>query len=238
MEACFWEALQVDPRARSRRTPTWPRRWPARLRGGARAARRARPRAARRRAATSRPSTRSRRRSTARSPTSCASPPGTSTTLRDELGRALHHLNAASRRRHPHRLGRPARLDQRERDRRRLPRRLLERGRRNPDARLLSIGGICEDAITGVLSGLAAYGHAIGVGSSYGAFIAPLGHIAARLHAIGAQARQAVTGEPYKPIILVCAHAGLKTGEDGPTHADPQALQLLQENFPRARRSR
>ena len=33
-------------------------------------------------------------------------------------------------------------------------------------------------------------------------------------------------------MILVCAHAGLKTGEDGPTHADPQALQLLQENFP------
>jgi transketolase len=33
-------------------------------------------------------------------------------------------------------------------------------------------------------------------------------------------------------MILVAAHAGLKTGEDGPTHADPQALQLLQENFP------
>jgi len=29
------------------------------------------------------------------------------------------------------------------------------------------------------------------------------------------------------------ADAGLKTGEDGPTHADPQPLQLLQENFPR-----
>ncbi|HLN58279.1 MAG TPA: hypothetical protein VK416_06935, partial [Thermoanaerobaculia bacterium] len=37
---------------------------------------------------------------------------------------------------------------------------------------------------------------------------------------------------PYRPMILVCAHAGLKTGEDGPTHADPQPLQLLQENFP------
>jgi transketolase len=41
-----------------------------------------------------------------------------------------------------------------------------------------------------------------------------------------------VDGDPYRPMILVCAHAGLKTGEDGPTHADPQALQLLQENFP------
>jgi len=32
--------------------------------------------------------------------------------------------------------------------------------------------------------------------------------------------------------VLVCAHAGVKTGEDGPTHADPPALQLLQGNFP------
>ena len=84
-----------------------------------------------------------------------------------------------------------------------------------------------------MLSGVSAYGHAIGVGSSYGAFMAPLGHIAARLHAIGAQARQAASGDPYRPMILICAHAGLATGEDGPTHADPQALQIFQENFPR-----
>ena len=102
----------------------------------------------------------------------------------------------------------------------------------NPASRLISIGGICEDAISGVLSGLSsARGH-IGVGSSYGAFLAPLGHISARLHAIGAQARREVSGDPYPPMILVCAHAGLKTGEDGPTHADPQPLQLVQENFP------
>ena len=63
--------------------------------------------------------------------------------------------------------------------------------------------------------------------------MAPLGHIASRLHAIGNQARQQVEKVPYRPILLVCAHAGLKTGEDGPTHADPQPLQLLQENFPR-----
>ena len=31
---------------------------------------------------------------------------------------------------------------------------------------------------------------------------------------------------------MVNAHAGPKTGEDGSTHADPQALQLLQNNFP------
>jgi len=102
----------------------------------------------------------------------------------------------------------------------------------NPDSRTLSIGGICEDAMSGVLSGISTFGHHIGVGSSYAAFIAPLGHIAARLHAIGNQARQVLDPGPYRPFILVCAHAGLKTGEDGPTHADPQPLQLLQENFP------
>lgn len=97
----------------------------------------------------------------------------------------------------------------------------------NADSRTLSIGGICEDAMSAVLSGIAAYGKHIGVGASYGAFIAPLGHIAARLHAIGDGARGSRT-----PMILICGHAGLKTGEDGPTHADPQPLQLLQENFP------
>jgi transketolase len=104
--------------------------------------------------------------------------------------------------------------------------------RTNPLARTLSIGGICEDAAAGVCSGLGAFGHHIGVASSYAAFLAPLGHIAARLHAIGNQARVMTYGGTYRPMVLVCAHAGLKTGEDGPTHADPQALQLLQENFP------
>jgi transketolase len=103
----------------------------------------------------------------------------------------------------------------------------------NPLSRTLSLGGICEDAMSGILSGLSSFGCNIGVGSSYGAFIAPLSHIAARLHAIGNQARQAIEKGPYRPIVVICAHAGVKTGEDGPTHADPQPLQLLQENFPR-----
>src|SRR4030067_1147486 len=84
----------------------------------------------------------------------------------------------------------------------------------------------------GILAGLSSYGRHIGAGSSYGAFIAALGHIASRLHAIGNQAKHEVFGAPYQPFILICAHAGVKTGEDGPTHADPQPLQLLQENFP------
>ena len=104
---------------------------------------------------------------------------------------------------------------------------------KNPDARLFAVGGICEDGIAGVLSGVASYGWHTGVGSSYGAFLAPLAHIAARLHGIGSQSRRQLLPEyKFHPFFLACAHAGLKTGEDGPTHADPQPLQLFQENFP------
>ncbi len=102
----------------------------------------------------------------------------------------------------------------------------------NPGSRLIACGGICEDAMGALMTGVSAYGRHAGVSSSYGAFIAPLQHVAARLHAIGQQNRRELTGEAYNPFIMVCAHAGLKTGEDGPTHADPQPLQLLQENFP------
>ena len=157
--------------------------------------------------------------------------PGTLTTLRGELARALGHWNrvsggallvaaadllgstslnvAAS--------GFPAGYFN---------------ARENPGSRSLAVGGICEDAMAGILSGISTFGRHVGVGASYGAFLAALGHVPARLHAIGCQARQATFGDPLRPFLLVCAHAGLKTGEDGPTHADPQALQLLQENFP------
>jgi transketolase len=104
--------------------------------------------------------------------------------------------------------------------------------RENPGSRVVACGGICEDAIGAFLAGVSSYGPYIGVGSSYAAFIAALQHVAGRLHAIGQQARYESTGEPRHAMVIVCAHAGLKTGEDGPTHADPQALQLLAENFP------
>jgi len=103
----------------------------------------------------------------------------------------------------------------------------------NPTSRLLPAGGICEDAMGGIMSGISSYGHHIGVTSSYAAFLSPLEHIASRLHSIGQQAKRELTGEPFNPFIMINAHAGVKTGEDGPTHADPQALQLLQENFPK-----
>ena len=104
--------------------------------------------------------------------------------------------------------------------------------RANAKTRLIAGGGICEDSIGALLAGLSSYGVHIGAGSSYAAFIAALQHVAARLHGIGQQARHETFGDPFHTFIMVCAHAGLKTGEDGPTHADPQALQLVQENFP------
>jgi transketolase len=165
-------------------------------------------------------------------PPALAPKPGMPTTLRGELGRVLNHYNRAS---NGAMFAAAADL---------LGSTSINsvaagfpegfyNAAENPGARLLSVGGICEDAMAGVMSGLASYGHHIGAASSYGAFIAALGHIAARLHAIGGQARKAIVDAPYNPMILVCAHAGLKTGEDGPTHADPQPLQLVQENFPR-----
>ena len=103
----------------------------------------------------------------------------------------------------------------------------------NPESRLFSSGGIAEDAMGGICSGISTMGYQIGVGSSYGAFIAPLNTICAKTHGIGQQTlRHRVPGEPNKTFVIVCGHAGVKTGEDGPTHAEPQALQVLQENFP------
>ncbi len=102
----------------------------------------------------------------------------------------------------------------------------------NPGSRLVPVGGICEDAMGALMSGVSSFGRHVGVTSSYGAFLAALEHVAARLHGIGQQTREAELGLPYNTWIMVNAHAGVKTGEDGPTHADPQALQLLQECFP------
>jgi transketolase len=94
------------------------------------------------------------------------------------------------------------------------------------------MGGICEDGMGAIMTGISAYGRHVGVASSYAAFIAAMQHTAARLYGIASSARKSLAGDPYRPYIMVCGHAGYKTGEDGPSHADPQALQLLQGNFP------
>jgi len=103
----------------------------------------------------------------------------------------------------------------------------------NPGSRTIAAGGICEDAMGAIASGISTFGRHIGVTSSYAAFIAPLEHISARLHAIGQQNRKALDGKPFNSFIMINAHAGIKTGEDGATHADPQPLQLLEGNFPK-----
>jgi transketolase len=157
---------------------------------------------------------------------------GTGTTLRGELGRTLNHLNKLSGGAF---IGAAADLLES------TSVSILAEGFpaglynavSNPDARLIAAGGICEDGMSALMAGLSAYGRHIGVGSSYGAFIAALSHIASRLHGIGQQMKRSCIDEPYNPWIMINAHAGIKTGEDGPTHADPQPLQLLQENFPR-----
>jgi len=164
-------------------------------------------------------------------PRELALAPGAKTTLRDELGRVLNHYNRASAGALVVASADLLSSTSVSRVAEGFPPGFYNR-RDNPAARQLSIGGICEDAMTAMLSGISAFGGHVGVGSSYGAFSAPLGHIAARLHAIGNQARVAAEGGAYRPFFLVCAHAGLMTGEDGPTHADPQSLQLLQDNFP------
>jgi len=229
MEQCFWEALSlVRARLEERRAPVdvLSRRLVESRRRLDRRDRRPRLRAPQVEAVYE--VCRSEGRAT---PQELRLTPGTVTTLRHELGRGLSYLNRAS-------AGGllVAAADLLGSTSVNAAAAGFPEGYWNastaPEARLLSIGGICEDAIAGVLSGISSFGHHVGVGSSYGAFIAPLGHVAARLHGIGAQARRAAFGTPYRTMILIAAHAGLKTGEDGPTHADPQALQLLQGNFP------
>ncbi len=164
-------------------------------------------------------------------PPELALKPGTKTTLRDELGRVLNYYNVATDGGFVVAAADLLGSTSINKTNEKFPTGFYNR-HTNPGARQLAIGGICEDAIMATLSGISAFGAHIGAGSSYGAFSAPLGHIAARLHAIGNQARVALEGGAFRPFFLVCAHAGLKTGEDGPTHADPQSLQLLQDNFP------
>jgi transketolase len=229
MEACLWDALQVVRRELERRD-SLTQFFAARL---VRARERLdlRERAPRAAAPDVEKVYEVARREGAGIPESLTLAPGSSTTLRNELGRALDHFNRESKGAlfvcAADLLGSTSVNRVAEG----FPKGYFHTVR-NPEARTLSIGGICEDAMAGTCSGLGAFGRHIGVASSYAAFIVPLGHIAARLHAIGGQARRARTGDPYRPMILVAAHAGLKTGEDGPTHADPQALQLVLENFP------
>jgi len=157
--------------------------------------------------------------------------PGTKTPLRSQLGKALGYLNEASG--GAVLLGAADLLDSTaiSSGSAAFPSGYYHR-QKNPGSRTLSLGGICEDGLSCILTGVSGFGKHCGAGASYGAFIAPLGHIPARVHAISQQMRQEISPGRYAPFVLECGHAGMKTGEDGPTHADPQALQLHVENYP------
>ncbi len=229
LEACFWEALQVV-RGAIKADGAMVQAMAARIKGAAERlegrGRKPRPDAPRIDAVYQ-----AAIEGSQRTPEALGLKTGAVTTLRGELARALNHLNRESR----------GALIVASADLiGSTSANLISDGfpagffnaRGNAGSRTVAAGGICEDALSAIVAGISAFGRHIGVGTSYGAFLAPLGHIASRLHAIGAQARHAAFGDDAHPAILVCAHAGLTTGEDGPTHADPQSLQLLQENFP------
>ena len=155
---------------------------------------------------------------------------GTKTPLRKQLGAVLGHLNEVSG--GAILLGAADLLDSTaiSGGSKAFPTGFFEYGE-NPGSRTLTLGGICEDGMACILTGVSGFGRHCGAGASYGAFISPLGHIPARVHAISQQMKQEVEPGRYAPFILQCGHAGMKTGEDGPTHADPQALQLHIENY-------
>jgi transketolase len=67
----------------------------------------------------------------------------------------------------------------------------------NPESRLFSAGGIAEDAMGGICSGISTMGYQMGVGSSYGAFIAPLNTICAKHTAL--DSRHSGTVYPVSP---------------------------------------
>lgn len=90
----------------------------------------------------------------------------------------------------------------------------------NLDARAVA-GGITEDALSGIMAGISTYGAHIGAVGSYAAFLTSMGWTAARLHSI---AHDVSGRKTANPLILIGGHVGPKTGEDGPTHACPQAL--------------
>ncbi|MHC5007202.1 MAG: thiamine pyrophosphate-dependent enzyme, partial [Planctomycetota bacterium] len=108
------------------------------------------------------------RREGSRIPAELALEPDTSSTLRAELGRVLNYFNKES--------GGAifaAAADLLASTSVSVAAKGFPEGfynaRANSGARLLSTGGICEDAMCGILAGLSTYGQHVGVGSSYGA---------------------------------------------------------------------
>ena len=159
MEECFYDALLLLRKAVEDDRPT-AEAMAARLDAAQEAARRPRPAGPGRGAARRGDLRAGGLRRPRRRPSFCLEP-GTVTTLRGELGRALQHYNKAS--------GGALLVAAAD---------LLGstsvntvasgfgdgfwNAARNPAARTLSIGGICEDAMAGILSGLSTFGRHVG----------------------------------------------------------------------------
>jgi len=156
-------------------------------------------------------------------PEEVVSRPGSSITLRESLGKTLHYLNKISKGGlygFAADLVGSTSLNLMCED---FQKKGFYSCDVNPYARIIPTG-ICEDGGSSLITGISATGHYIGVGSSYATFMSPMSFTAARLFTIAYQAKHG--GENMAPVILINAHAGLKTGEDGPTHACPQTLSI------------
>ena len=152
MEECFYDALLLVRQARGagpahrRGHGRPPGRGPGSASTSAHRGAARRPRPGSTRSTSSRPP--------ADAPAELALEPGSVTTLRGAARQGAPALQPGLRRRAAGRRGRPPRLHQRQR---RWPPDMGEgywNAARQPPARTLSIGGICEDAMAGILSGL------------------------------------------------------------------------------------
>ncbi len=155
-EECFWAALEIvrshveELAAEAQAVGRPPARRP-------RAPRRSAPASPGRARPTLRQPTRRPHERPGRLPTSCASHSGSSTTLRQQLAQSLHYLNRASSGAFliasADLLGSTSVNTVAEG----FPAGFWN-ATSNPGARLLSTGGICEDGMSGILSGLSAFG--------------------------------------------------------------------------------
>ncbi len=231
VEACYWKSLEPHPSGASRAAPTDGGGAGRAIARRAKATEHARAQR-QRRCAADRSRLRDGRGMNGQAPKELALEfRDTKTTLRDELGRVLNYYNdgptAASSSPRPTCSDRPASTRWATifrsgfYNRQTNPARAATRHRRN--LRRRDHGDVV--------------GH-LGVWRPHrGGLVLRRLQCAARTHRSASprdwqSGARHIEGGAYRPFFLVCAHAGLKTGEDGPTHADPQSLQLLQDNFP------
>ena len=172
-----------------------------------------------------------RRRRPGRTPASIAPAPGSSIALREQLGKSARPPEPGLRRGHPDRRRRPARFHRDLGGRRRLPPGVLPP--RHQPGQPHPVGGRASARTASPASCRACRpsGSTPGPAPPTGPSSPPWGTSPPASTPSATRCAPRWSRAPPGPFMLICGHAGMKTGEDGPTHADPQALQLLQENF-------